>query len=255
MDSDTPTDFERNLAEQRNETEDTTAEASMREDGGSVNRRSVLGGLSAATASTAALSGTASASSDVDGPASLSDRQLLSEAKSVLPEEYAKKDLEAMVEAESANVIQTLSEEGFLSEASLDAFDEHTQDAIEAVDLQQGKVAMTVSWESVREQPVVELFARIETENGEIRLHNSPSVDIGAAATIFEDGERVGSVTAEGSTHEFSSSDAGSVECRQCYKTCSPFPEIRGNEPCSTACSCGGCDPGTSCDDDGGGGW
>lgn len=253
MDSTPPTELEAELAEGRTDEQETASDATSTDEDGSLNRRKVLGGLSAATASTAAFTGSASA--EVDGPASLADRKALSEAKRVLPQEYAEMDLRSKMENEAETVLQTLSEEGLLAEASVDAFDQIPQEKVEEGDLQQGKVLMTVGWESVRNQPVAELFTRIETEDGEVRLHNSPSVDVEPAATIFEDGDRVGRVTADGTLHEFDASAASSMSCTQCYKTCDPFPEIRGQGDCSTECMCGGCDPGTSCGGGGGGGW
>jgi len=210
-------------------------------------RRTVLSSIGA----TAATTGFAGTAAGADAPRPLSDRRRMIKAWQELPGRYAELDVQELLASESTDVLDRLSAEEYIPTPSLAEFDEHSDTAVRAASFVENDVLMTVSWEQIRERPVAELFARIVTDDGVVRLSHSPSLDLAPVATVYEDGARAARITGDGRFHDFTE-DGGPVrntDCTLCYKTCDPFPEIRGENNWGTPC--GGCDPGVDC----GGGW
>ena len=260
MTRDPPTQFERELNEQltaggcaeawdvmsglRDDADGKNSDDSPdRGDRGNLPRRTVLGGIGTAAA-TAGVTGTAAA----DSP-TISERRQMAKAWEELPRQYAEVNVEELLASASTNVLDRLSAEGYISEPSLSAFNEHHGQAVRAAEFVENNVLMAVSWEEVRERPVAELFAHVATDDGVVRLSHSPSLDLDPVATVYEDGSRAARVTGDGRLHDLSQLTASTSSCRLCYKTCDPFPEIRGENYSGSLC--GGCDPGVDC----GGGW
>ena len=212
-------------------------------DGGDLPRRTVIGGIGA-TATTGLAAPAA-------GSSSLSERRQMAAAWEELPRRYAELDVRELLASASSDVLDRLSAEGYIAEPSLSAFDEHSGAAVRSAEFVEGNVLMTVSWEEARQRPVAELFAHVATDDGAVRLSHSPSLTLDPVATVYEGGSRTARVTGDGRLHDFGGREAAAStsDCRLCYKTCDPFPEIRGEDNPNSLC--GGCDPGVDC----GGGW
>lgn len=267
MTRDPPTEFERELNDRVNgggcteawsatsglrdgptDGRDGSADESTDRNGGDdLARRAVLGGIGT-TAATAGFAGTAAG---VDDSPTLSQRRRMAEAWRELPRRYAELDVREILASASTDVLNRLSAEGYIAEPSLAAFGEHPDAAVRGAEFVEKDVLMAVSWEAVRERPVAELFAHVATDRGAIRLSHSPSLDLDPVATVYEDGTRTARVTGDGSLHDIAPRRAAvsTSDCRLCYKTCDPYPEIRGED--NPGSLCGGCDPGVDC----GGGW